>query len=232
MKKQLWVLLAGLLAGQSAFAVSVNQLDNFEDNSTMGWQKGPVINNFFIPTNQTTGGPNGLNDNYLNSISHGIGGTHAGDRQIIYNQSQWAGDYLTAGINSIKMDLQAFDTTPSASTFIGSDLAIRIAINSALGTKYGSSSAFNLTTDGQWHNASFELSDLVLISGTESLNEVLENVDTLRILSASNGPAWKGDDTESILGVDNISAVPLPAAVWLFISAFISLTSFKKHTTI
>ena len=224
MKTLAFALLTGLLSVPPAFAVSVGQIDTFEDGTALNWQKGSLIDPSFDTINQATGGPNGLNDHYLSSISHGGGGEfNAGKRQILFNTSQWTGNYLSAGISAIKMDLQSFDDLN-----FSNDLAIRIAVRGASGTRYGSGTAFNLAVDGQWHSFTFDLSDLVLISGTDSLADVLSSVDTLRILSAANGPTWQGDTIESFLGVDNISAVPLPAAAWLFISAFISLVGFRK----
>ncbi len=42
------------------------------------------------------------------------------------------------------------------------------------------------------------------MGGLASLADVLVSVDTLRILSASAGPAWRGDTIAASLGVDNI----------------------------
>ena len=57
--------------------------------------------------------------------------------------------------------------------------------------------------------------DLGLISGPASLDTVLSNVSTLRILAAAAGPAWQGDAIVSTLGVDNVAdpgpEITLPA---------------------
>lgn len=58
------------------------------------------------------------------------------------------------------MDLQSFDDLN-----FNNNLAIRIAVQGASGTRYGPSTALNLVVDGRWHNATFDLGDLVLISG-------------------------------------------------------------------
>lgn len=87
-----------------------------------------------------------------------------------------------------------------------------------------------MNVDTPWRKqATFNLSDLVLISGTETLTNVLSNVKTLRILSAASGPAWRGDSLEAYLTVDNISAVPLPGALWLFSTVSLSLAGYQKH---
>ena len=83
---------------------------------------------------------------------------------------------------------------PPFGTNTGKPIAIRLAVESNSGTWYGSSTAFNLALDNQWHHATFELADLSLISGAQSLGDVLADVKTLRVLSAISGPTWQGDN--------------------------------------
>jgi hypothetical protein len=45
------------------------------------------------------------------------------------------------------------------------------------------------------------------------LDEVLSAVTTVRILAATDGPAWLGDDVAGQVGLDNITAVPRPPAL-------------------
>ena len=72
----------------------------------------------------------------------------------------------------------------------------------------------NLPADGLWYSVAFDLtaSDMSLVSGALSLNDVLAGVDELRILSAAGGPTNLGDSIVANLGVDNIRAVPAPGA--------------------
>lgn len=58
---------------------------------------------------------------------------------VIYNQNQWAGDYVAAGITVISMDIQSI-TSPLNSSF-SNDLDIRIAIEDTSGNRYGSNTA-------------------------------------------------------------------------------------------
>ncbi len=184
-----------LLAWTPSGAVTLGQVDDFEDGTVMGWTEGPLSPN--PPTNQPNGGPAGLGDNYLRNISSGGFGT--GSRLVMFNQTQWAGNYLAAGVTRIDLQMANFGATT---------LHMRIAIQGAVGTRYTSTTAVALPADGIWHSASFGLTsfDLTNVLGLASLDDVLVSVNTLRILSASAGPAWQGDVIVASLGVDNIQA--------------------------
>ena len=187
--------LCGLLMGPAAArAVVCGQVDDFENSTTMGWTEGFSTPN--PPTNVAEGGPMGVGDNYLQNISSG--GFGAGSRMVMFNTAQWSGDYLAAGVTRIEADMANLGATP---------LSMRIAIEGSL-TRYGSTVAVALPADGSWHSVTFNLTanDLSVISGVASLNDVLANVQTLRILSAAAGPAWQGDAIAATLGVDNITA--------------------------
>ncbi len=161
----------------------------------MGWSEGGLSPN--PPINLPDGGPSGAGDNYLQNVSSG--GFGAGSRMVMFNNIQWTGDYLTMGVTRIKADMANFGA---------SSLSMRIAIERNLGERYGSTNAVALPADGQWHRVTFDLtsSDLSLISGIASLNDVLANVTQLRILSRALGPGWRGDAIVATLGVDNITA--------------------------
>ena len=171
-------------------------LDDFEDGTVMGWTQGN--NSPDPPTNIPDGGPDGIGDNYLETRSMGIVGP--GSRLVMFNQAQWTGDYVTEGITRIEAQMANFGLT---------ELFMRIAIEGAPSQRYGSTDAVVLLPDAQWRLLSFDLTapSLTQIGGAASLSEVLSGVTTLRILSASTGPAWSGDSLVATLGVDDILAV-------------------------
>lgn len=176
-------------------AVTAGQIDDFEGGTVMGWSEGGSPN---PPVNQTSGGPAGAGDNYLLNVSSG--GAGPGSKLVQFNEAQWAGDYLAAGVSRIHVWMANFGSTT---------LHMRIAIRGFGGlTYYGSTSAFVLPADGVWRATSFGLSEseLSLIAGASSLAEALASVDTLRILSSSAGPAWAGEGIAATLGVDSITA--------------------------
>ena len=185
-----------LLAAATSFASTHLQVDDFEDGTVMGWSEGP--NSINPPLNVATGGPAGVDDNYLHNDSRG--GAGPGSKMVMFNTNQWTGNYIIEGVAQINSDMANIG---------GFALSMLIAIQGS-GTRYGSTTAVNLT--GQWQQVSFGLTsgNLSLISGAQPLSIVLTNVDTLRILSSAGGPAWNGDAISATLGVDNIIAVPEP----------------------
>jgi hypothetical protein len=98
----------------SMTAATIGQVDTFQDGTTMGWFVPGMSPN--PPANSPTGGPGGIGDAYLALSSNG--GMGPGGRLAVLNDSQWAGDYLAAGIVMISMDVQNFGsraTTASSS---------------------------------------------------------------------------------------------------------------------
>jgi hypothetical protein len=188
--------LAG--AGAARAVIVFGQFDDFEDGTTMGWShQFPSPN---PPTNVPDGGPQGAGDNYLQNISNG--GAGAGSRQVVFNQAQWAGNYVSAGVTRITGFMRNFGTT---------DLFMRLAVEGGiLNTRYASTNAISLPAGGLWTPVTFDLtpSSMTIIAGTEDLPTVLGNVGTLRILSAQS-ISYMGDIVAATLGVDNLRALRL-----------------------
>lgn len=196
----LYVILAAMLAVPcTGFAIDVGQIDDFENGSTQGWRKGPRSN--MPPTNIATGGPSGQSDNYLQTVS--TGGAGADSRLAIFNTAQWTGDYLAAGITEITVQLRNSGNTV---------LHMRIVLDGGTGASswYGSSQAYQLPADNNWHVASFSVSEsaLTLVPGTGSqpFAAVLSNVTELRIVSNQSGPDFRGDSVAVTLGIDDVEA--------------------------
>ena len=194
---QLLIAVLGMLVGPGAAAITAGQIDDFEDGGTAGWRKGaPSARQ---PTNIATGGPSGANDNYLRSVSDG--GLGADSRQIIFNNAQWTGDYVAAGVVEIGAQFRNSGSTT---------LFMRIALAGGTGTSswFSSTQAVQVPADGLWHEASFSISesDLTRVTGTQTLGAVLANVTELRILTSQSGPNFRGDSVASTLGIDDIEA--------------------------
>ena len=118
MKQKLLFLFFSILISGSVCAQTVGQIDDFEDGTTQGW----VVGLFGAtppnpPTNEPTGGPAGVDDNFLQYASTGTSG--AGSKMIIQNvDSRWLGDFTTAGVVRIKMDVRV----------TGADLDLRVSL--------------------------------------------------------------------------------------------------------
>jgi len=199
-------ILALLAASSAGSGVMLGQVDDFEDASTMSWMEGLPSPN--PPENIPSGGPGGVDDNYLENES--AGGAGPGSAQVIFNQSQWAGDYLTAGVTGIEAYMANFGST---------DLDMRLALEGPAGSMewYGSSSAVVIPAGQSWQPVSFSLEpgDLTQIQGAMSVTDVLSNVSELRFVAAAGAPDFRGDRVVSTLGVDDITAVPEPAGLFL-----------------
>ena len=198
MQRGSFALLVAIIALPcTVFAVEAGQVDDFEDGTVQGWRKGAVSAR--QPTNIGTGGPAGTNDNYLQTVS--LGGVGSDSKQVIFNNVQWTGDYLAAGIIEITVQ---FRNTGS------STLHMRIALEGGATTLswFSSSQAFQVPADGNWHAASFSIveSDLTRISGAQSFAAALSNVTEMRILASQSGPDFRGDTISSTLGIDDIEA--------------------------
>lgn len=129
---------AGLTLPQGANALSLGQVDDFEDGTTQGWAVGPP--HPAPPANVASGGPAGAGDNYMQLTA--IGGASAGSRLAAFNISQWSGDYLAAGITGFSIDLNNLGST---------DLSLRLGISDG-GSNAAISGAVTLLAGSGWTN--------------------------------------------------------------------------------
>jgi hypothetical protein len=193
------IAVLGLLSfAATARATPVNnQVNDFEAGTTQGWTNGGGATD---PTNVTTGGPGGANDNFLRVSARG--GSGAGSRLTSYNRaSQWVGNYVTAGVTSVEMDLKNLGTTP---------LVMRVGLQETGNTRYVTTVPFNLPSDGLWHHAAFPLNPTSLTRiGSTAVATGLTRVSELRIIH-STAADFMGDPIASSFGVDNVRAVPEP----------------------
>lgn len=195
-------IAGGLLACASPTLgqITFGQLDDFQDGTTMGWVEGPITPN--PPTNIPNGGPNGAGDAFLQNISSG--GFGAGSKQIMFNQTQWIGDYGTAHVTRIS----GMMANPGAT-----DLHMRVAIQGGVfGTIFSSANAVFLPSGSAWQPVSFDLTTtaMALVAGPDPLSTVLSSVAQLRVLSSELGPSFTGDVIVSTLNVDNLRAMTRP----------------------
>jgi len=223
-----------LLQSGTARAISVGQLDNFEDGTLQDWRMGiPSVTTSFMK-NITDGGPAGVGDSYL-EVTADSTVSAGGSRLTFFNRLQWTGDYTAAGITAIAMDLKNFNPSEA--------LNMRLAINGGFGPSSGmtggvftSAASISLDSGSGWTRAVFSLlpGDLIPISGGvggnttgNDVQATLANVLELRLLNSAS-PDWSGLRTTATLGVDNIHAVPLPPALALFGSGLVVLLPRRR----
>lgn len=202
-------VLAALALPLTAQAVTLGQLDDFQAG-VAGWTEGAASPN--QPFQLLDGGPGGVGDHALRNESSGVAGS--GGKMVMFNNGQWTGDYMAAGVTAIEGWMRV-DPSSAASS-----LLMRVAIQGDLNQQYASTTAIEIPNDGVWYAVSFGLSagDLTQVAGTDTLNTVLSNVSELRILH-STAPAWRGGNIPATLDVDNLTAVPEPSALGLMVLA-------------
>jgi hypothetical protein len=204
----LMLLCAGLLMANPARAVTLGQVDNFEDGTTQGWMVAVLgAPHPAPPDNIPSGGPAGINDNYLQLTA--IGGLGPGSRLTVINLSQWTGDYLAAEISFIFMDVNNFSNT---------DLALRLLVADPVG---GPPNNLAFSTDpiivpanSGWQHIEFPFTANDLTAGIGTVAAALSNATEFRIFHNPD-PNFPGPAVTAVLGVDNITAAPLPSSLLL-----------------
>lgn len=207
-------VVAAALIAPAAQAVSLGQSDTFEDGTTQGWGIGSGSGGPAAPANVGTGGPAGDGDGYLKLTS--LGGSGPGSRLVAFNNGQWTGDFLTAGISALRMDLRNFGPTA---------LTIGLALNGSVSTR----DVHTLDAGGDWQTVTFSLSPADLVPGGDAANSALGNVTQLRIFhgeaALGGGLSFPGPAMVASLGVDNVTAVPEPET-WVMLATGALLVGF------
>jgi hypothetical protein len=172
------------------YAITANQVDNFQDGTTQNWTSGS--SNPIQPT-VLTGGFAGATDKFLRVVSNGT--TSAGGKLIFFNDIQWLGNYNSVSVASISIRVRNSGTTA---------LQLRLAFNGPAGW-FISANPSNLPADSVWKIISFSLHSADL-TGTGDANVTLSGVTELRILHNSVAD-FKGAIIVGQLDVDDITAV-------------------------
>jgi hypothetical protein len=205
----LWLALVFLAAPFAARALTLGQVDDFQDGTAQNWQTG-----IQLVGNIASGGPNGSGDRYIQYTSSGGGGV--GSRMVIFNTSQWLGDYNSAGITGIEMDLDNFSSQP---------LSMRIAFFLNSFTGYVSTTPVPLAAGSGWQHVIFSLSavNFTAIGSPGDFNTLLSNFNGQLRLLDSFAPSMQGDVIAATLGADNIQAIPEPTALALVGASLVAL---------
>jgi len=229
-------VLLSLLLLQSGVvgAISVGQIDDFEDGTLQDWRMGIASVTTSHMTNISDGGPDGVGDNYL-EVTSDSSLSFGGSRLTFFNQLQWTGDYTAAGLTAIAMDLNNISSSEA--------LNMRLAIDGGTGTNinrtggvFASAASISLDSESGWTRAVFSLlpGDLIPISGGvggnttgNDVQATLANVLELRLLNSAI-PDWSGLKVTATLGVDNIHAVPIPPTFVLFGSGLVVLLHRRR----
>ncbi len=162
--------------------ISADHRDDFAAGSSHDWERGTVSNGHLILTADGSG-------------EHG--------KLVTFAQGDWAGDYTSAGIDSIRVTFE----NPS-----GRDLEMRIALGTGddprSGTWYSSVESISLPAGGSPVTGSFGLdaAALMRVEGSSSLESVMSSVATLRILHSTT-PDARGPNITASVYLDDITAI-------------------------
>ncbi|HEU4428837.1 MAG TPA: hypothetical protein VFT98_08785 [Myxococcota bacterium] len=210
--------LAFSVLASGASAVTVGQTDDFEDGTTQGWLVSLLGMGVHPapPMNVPGGGPAGALDSYLALTA--VGGASAGSRLTAINVTQWTGDYASAGVTFIEIDLLNLGPT---------DLSIRLFLENPMGgppVDTAVTDAVLLPVGQGWVHVSFAVSasDLTVLTG--DVDTLLANVTALRIFHSPNAE-FPGPAIVTQLGIDDVTALPEPSGALLIIAALAALAA-------
>jgi hypothetical protein len=196
------VAMLGMLATLtgSAAAATIGMVDDFQDGTVANWRGAS-------PANVADSGPGGAGDNALRVAAQG-------DRVVIVNENQWTGNFAAAGITQVSMDVRNESAFP---------LALRIGFAqggvgpNGIGDTYVSATAAPVPNDGQWHQVALSMAPESFVPHSANTNPTpnaaaaLAAVSHFRILH-NPMPSFMGASVLATLYLDNIQAVPEPAA--------------------
>jgi hypothetical protein len=191
------LIALGIAARTTSAAVIVGQVDNFEDGTLQNWTAGATNPN--PPTNIATGGPAGVNDNYIRLLSNGLS---AGGKLVAFNPTaQWAGDYITAGVGAIQMQVNNQGATA---------LTLRLIFVNNVGQSLGTVADVNVPAGSGWTSVSFPLTPANLSGGTFS--SVMSSVTELNLVHSPSMITTRSSSPNVVaqLGVDNVTALAVP----------------------
>ena len=192
-------------AGPARAAIISGQVDTFEDGGLSAWQAGGASNPNG-PANVATGGPAGANDNFLRLTSNGQAA--AGGKLVAFNSDQWGGDYVAAGVNAIRMQVNNLGATA---------LSLRLIF---VGTQSLTTVAnVDVPAGSGWTTVNFPLTPANLSGGDFATG--MSGVVELNLVHSPDVITGRGasPNIAAQLGVDNVTAVPEPGAATILAGA-------------
>jgi hypothetical protein len=193
----------------------LGQIDTFETGS-QGWFTGGVVVLPPQPAVIQTGGPTG---NFM--VLTAIGGLGSNSRLTVLNDAQWTGNYLSAGVSLITMDVINLGQTDLYLRLMFEDPMFGPPTNIAFSTN-----PIFLPVGSGWTSVSFVIDPASLTAGLGSINEALTGTTAIRLYHSQApgfpNPVFPIDTVVGQVGVDNItaSAIPEPTTAVLLISGF------------
>ena len=223
------LFVALVVVPMPALAIPITP-DDFEDGTTEGW----IVNLLGTgshpapPVNVSDGGPLGAGDNYLRLTA--LGGNGNASKLSAMNLSQWAGDYIAAGVTAISM---------SALNLSNVDLFLRLAFEDPIPDPPEniafSSVPVVLPAGSGWTNIIFPVGPAFLTAALGNVETALHNTTLLRLYHSElpnvPNPVFPIQSVVAQLGVDNISvtAIPEPATLTLLVTGITAIAAKRRR---
>jgi hypothetical protein len=193
------------------------------DSGSEGWQP------------WATSDVNGLSpgNSYLNITADGEG---VFGKMITFNiNPEWTGDYYSAGVNGIWMDIA--NMSVSDTVYLRIALGNRASPQQTGGTWFISQSSIVIPTLSSWTNVFLPLmeSDLTVVGnlsgemGTDSYADTFSDIQNIRILSAAIPLGAIGDEFVGDVGIDNVALVPEPGVLSMVGAGLITLALCRRR---
>lgn len=207
-------VLAACVLPQVAGAVTLGQRDNFQTPGVAGWTVGNLADHPDPPVWIFDGGPLGPGDHFLQV--EGAGGDTAGSKPNTFNASQWAGDYLAAGVTAIELDVKYLGQGPET-------MQLRVGLEGPGGFVWSlNTEPVSPGTPFPWHQAVFPIDPANLGGGNPAA--VLGDVTKLWLYHAPVGDTPRNSPALDVrIGYDNIHAVPEPGTAAMLLGGCLGL---------
>lgn len=205
------VLSALVTAGLplAATAITAGQIDTFQNGTTQSWAEGltgalpPVP-----PAVVANAGPDGAGDFALRLTAIGVAAGPGGKLVVNNNQPRWTGNYTTAGVNGVILDVRNPNAFP---------VTIRVGVDgptlpATTGGRWVTHGVVVPASSG-WRTLTFALRPQDLLAGdpgATSAATTLANVAVIRVLHAPSA-TWQGAVVTGQLDLDNIETLPEPS---------------------
>lgn len=199
--KQLLLVIYVIFSITAHAAVTLRQVDDFQNNTLQNWSRGGVATQ---PTNVSTGGPAGIGDHFMRIVSDGSGNN---GKMLAFNNSQWSGDFTI--LTSISVDLINLGAN---------EVTMRLSFRDSTGSGGGgflTDDNITLAPGSGWQTMIFDLSSLISVGTLVPASTFMTQVAQMRLIHAPQPFSLLGEEVVGNLGVDNIAAVPELAAAFL-----------------
>lgn len=187
--------LAALALAAAGHAITLGQLDTFTSGFDSWTGSSPTL---------AMGGPGGAADQFLRLQS----GSGFSPKMAARNSTQWAGNYTSAGVDSVALQVANVGST---------SISLRVALFGSASQEFTSTSAQTILPDGLWRSFTFSLgqADLTSVGSNNDYSGMMGGVTNFMFRHNPGSPSGSGSQPNytGVMGIDNVSAVPEPSSL-------------------